>query len=122
MVRLFNHEGDFGVDPVFDDLVLLHDGLHALYVERLDVSHRLGGGSDGVLSSIFPARVGLGQNFAALKALSTDGINKGHMSLHARNIAIQAGATGKQIDQISQKMIEDGRIKQDYAEELLKEY
>lgn len=67
------------------------------------------------------ACVGLAQNFAALKALATEGIQKGHMKLHAKNIAIQAGAKGNQIEEIAKKMIEEGKINQQRAEELLKE-
>ena len=63
---------------------------------------------------------GLAQNFAAIKALSTEGIQHGHMRLHARNIAIQAGAADSDIDMVVNGMIKDGKIRQDYAEELLK--
>jgi hydroxymethylglutaryl-CoA reductase len=65
--------------------------------------------------------VGLAQNLAAIRALATEGIQKGHMNLHARQVAIAAGATGTDIDQISQKMVEDRRVRIDYAETLLKE-
>ncbi|MBS3056242.1 MAG: hydroxymethylglutaryl-CoA reductase, degradative [Candidatus Aenigmarchaeota archaeon] len=66
------------------------------------------------------ATLGLAQNFAALKALSTEGIQKGHMKLHARNMAIAAGAKGKDIQQITKQMIEDGNITISHAETLLK--
>jgi hydroxymethylglutaryl-CoA reductase len=68
------------------------------------------------------AAVGLAQNLAALRALVTEGIQKGHMRLHARNLAIMAGATGDLIDRIAEKMISDGRIRYDYAKELLEKY
>lgn len=68
------------------------------------------------------AAVGLAQNLAALRALVTEGIQKGHMRLHARNLAIMAGATGDLIDKIAEKMIGDGRIRYDYAKELLEKY
>ena len=67
------------------------------------------------------ASVGLAQNFAALLALSTVGIQKGHMELHAQNIAVMAGAKGDQIDEIAQRMIKEGKIRLDRAKELLKE-
>ncbi len=67
------------------------------------------------------ASLGLAQNFAAVYALSTVGIQKGHMKLHAKNIAVMAGASGKQIDQIADKMIEEEKIKLDRAKEILKE-
>ena len=65
--------------------------------------------------------LGLAQNFAAVFALSTVGIQKGHMSLHAKNIAVMAGATGNQIDKVANQMIKEGRIKLDRAEEILKD-
>ncbi len=71
------------------------------------------------LASIITA-VGLVQNFSALKALATEGIQRGHMALHAKNIAIAAGATGELIDSIATKMIELGTIREDIAIELLK--
>lgn len=65
------------------------------------------------------AALGLGQNLAALRALATEGIQKGHMSLHARNVAIQAGANKDQVDRIAKQMIKDKKINVDYAKELL---
>jgi hydroxymethylglutaryl-CoA reductase len=65
--------------------------------------------------------LGLAQNFAAVFALSTVGIQKGHMSLHAKNIAVMAGAKGDEIDLVADKMIKEGKIKLDRAEEILKE-
>jgi len=62
---------------------------------------------------------GLAQNYSAIRALSTDGIQKGHMRLHARNLAAAAGATSEQIDIIVQKMIEEKKISLDRAKELL---
>jgi hydroxymethylglutaryl-CoA reductase len=66
------------------------------------------------------ASVGLAQNFTALKALATEGIQKGHMKLHAKNIAMMAGAKGELIDRIAEQMIEKGKINIDLAKELLK--
>jgi len=67
------------------------------------------------------AAVGLAQNFAALRALATEGIQKGHMKLHARNIAIMAGATGKLIDKVATKMVEEKKVRVDRAKEILDE-
>jgi hydroxymethylglutaryl-CoA reductase len=67
------------------------------------------------------ACVGLAQNFAALRALATEGIQRGHMSLHARNIAIQAGATIQEVDDVVKELIKRKKIRQDVAEEILKE-
>jgi len=63
---------------------------------------------------------GLAQNYSAIRALSTEGIQKGHMRLHARNLAAAAGATPEQIDTIVNSMIEEKKISLDRAKELLK--
>jgi len=68
------------------------------------------------------AAVGLAQNFAALRALATEGIQRGHMKLHARNIAVSAGATGKIIDLVANKMVEEKKIRFDRAKELVAEF
>ena len=65
------------------------------------------------------AAVGLAQNLAALRALSTEGIQKGHMALHARNIAILAGATGAEVDRIASEIISIDDVTVDRAKELL---
>jgi len=67
------------------------------------------------------AAVGLAQNLAALRALATEGIQKGHMALHARNIAISAGATGELVDKIADLMIQEGKVRLDRAIELLEQ-
>ncbi|MFC6688233.1 hypothetical protein ACFQBU_10895 [Jhaorihella thermophila] len=67
------------------------------------------------------AAVGLVQNFSALRALATEGIQRGHMGLHARNVAIAAGATGAQIDRIARAMVERGEIRENVARTLLDE-
>ena len=66
--------------------------------------------------------VGLAQNLGALRALADEGIQRGHMSLHARNIAVMAGATDEQIEIISAKMVEERKIRVDRAKELLDKY
>ena len=65
--------------------------------------------------------VGLAQNFAALRALASEGIQRGHMRLHARNVAINAGATGELAELVAKKMIEERKIRADRAAELVKE-
>ena len=65
--------------------------------------------------------VGLAQNLAALRALATTGIQAGHMRLHARQMAIAAGATGALIQRVVETMIEEGAIRLDRAQELVKE-
>ena len=64
---------------------------------------------------------GLAQNYSAIRALTTEGIQKGHMRLHARNLASAAGARPDQIDEIVQKMIEEKKISLDRAKELLEQ-
>jgi len=65
------------------------------------------------------AAVGLAQNLAALRALVAEGIQRGHMKLHAKNLAIMAGATGDLIDRVAERMVKEGRIRYDYAKELV---
>jgi hydroxymethylglutaryl-CoA reductase len=67
------------------------------------------------------AAVGLSQNFAALRALASEGIQRGHMSLHAKNVAVQAGAKCELIDVIAARMAAERRISVDRAVELMKE-
>jgi hydroxymethylglutaryl-CoA reductase len=62
------------------------------------------------------AAVGLAQNFSALKALATTGIQKGHMALHAQNIAMMAGAVGDEIDRLAQVLVAKGLVRMDVAE------
>ena len=64
--------------------------------------------------------VGLAQNLAAIRALATEGIQRGHMGLHARQVAIAAGAEGEQIEKIAQQMVREKIVRIDRAEELLK--
>jgi hydroxymethylglutaryl-CoA reductase len=64
--------------------------------------------------------VGLAQNMAALRALATEGIQRGHMSLHARQVAIAAGASGGLIEQVAGQMVTEKNIRQERAEEILK--
>ncbi|MEM4633753.1 MAG: hydroxymethylglutaryl-CoA reductase, degradative [Candidatus Anstonellaceae archaeon] len=67
------------------------------------------------------ASVGLAQNFAALRALSSEGIQRGHMELHARNIAISAGAKGEIVDLVAERMVMERNISSSRAAEILKE-
>jgi hydroxymethylglutaryl-CoA reductase len=63
--------------------------------------------------------LGLAQNLAALRSLATEGIQRGHMSLHARQVAIAAGAKGKDITRIAEQMVSEGTVRLDRAVELL---
>jgi len=66
--------------------------------------------------------VGLAQNLGALRALAHEGIQRGHMALHARNIAITAGAPEDLIDSVVEKMVEERKVRLDRAKELIEEY
>ena len=65
------------------------------------------------------AAVGLVQNYGALKALATTGIQKGHMALHSKNVAMMAGAVGDEVDLLAKRLVEIGKIRTDAAEEEL---
>ena len=67
------------------------------------------------------AAVGLAQNLAALRALAAEGIQRGHMSLHARNIAAMAGADSEMIDLVAARMVEEEKVRLDRAKELVGE-
>ncbi|MEM4704188.1 MAG: hydroxymethylglutaryl-CoA reductase, degradative, partial [Candidatus Bathyarchaeia archaeon] len=67
------------------------------------------------------AAVGLAQNLGALRALAHEGIQRGHMSLHARNIAVAAGASGELVDIVAEKMVQERKIRMDRAKELIEQ-
>jgi hydroxymethylglutaryl-CoA reductase len=66
--------------------------------------------------------VGLAQNLAALRALATEGIQRGHMGLHARQVAVAAGAQGTQIEKLAKQLVQDKKVRIDRAEEILVEW
>jgi hydroxymethylglutaryl-CoA reductase len=70
------------------------------------------------LSEIMAA-VGLAQNLAAIRALATEGIQRGHMALHARQVAIAAGAQGDAVDRIAAQLVAEGQIRVERARELV---
>jgi hydroxymethylglutaryl-CoA reductase len=65
--------------------------------------------------------VGLAQNFAAIRALATEGIQRGHMSLHARQLAMAAGASGDEIEQVAAQMVREKQVRLDRAQALVEE-
>ena len=67
------------------------------------------------------AAVGLAQNLAAVKVLATEGVQRGHMALHARNVAVNAGAAGELIDQVAEIMVRERKVRADRAQELVQE-
>ncbi len=66
--------------------------------------------------------VGLAQNLAALRALATEGIQRGHMALHARQVAIAAGAQGEEIEKLANHLVESQNIRIDFAEQILQSW
>ncbi len=67
------------------------------------------------------AATGLAQNLGALRALATEGIQRGHMALHARQVAMAAGATGDQVAAVAARLVTEGKIRLDRAQEILQE-
>ncbi len=80
----------------------------------------LGAGTARELAEVMAA-VGLAQNFSALRALSTDGIQRGHMSLHARSVAVAAGTPRAYFDRVVDRLITEGDVKVWRAREILEE-
>mgnify|MGYP005837171089 FL=1 len=68
------------------------------------------------------AAVGLAQNLAALRALAMEGIQRGHMALHARQVAMAAGATGDLVERVAERLVSEGVIRLDRAQAILAEY
>ncbi len=65
--------------------------------------------------------VGLAQNFAAIRALSTEGIQRGHMRMHARQIAVAAGASDDQVSRVVQQMIQENNIRPERAKAIVQQ-
>ena len=78
----------------------------------------LGVQTAGELAEVMAA-VGLAQNLAAIRALAAEGIQRGHMRLHARQVAIAAGATGELVERVAARLVAEGQIRPDRAEEIL---
>ena len=68
------------------------------------------------------AAVSLANNMAAMKALATEGIQRGHMSLHARNLASTVGAKGEVLEAIVKQMVSEKKVRLEYAQELFEKY
>lgn len=87
---------------------------------KVKLSHKILGVKNAIDLMKVAACVGLAQNFAALYALTTDGINKGHMRLHARNVALEAGATISNINEVVNHLIMSNVITVENAKTFLK--
>lgn len=83
-----------------------------LEIMKIDSADRL---------SRIAAAVGLVQNFSALRALATDGIQRGHMALHAKNVALSVGARDAEIDQVAAALVQRGEVRADVAAAILSE-
>jgi len=70
------------------------------------------------LSAVIAA-VGLAQNLAACRALAAEGIQRGHMTLHARTVAASAGASGEEVGLVAERIVAAGRVRLEYAQEVL---
>ena len=109
------NEGDLAAPIELPMAVGLVAGAPKLHPTAKAALKILGVTSASELAEIIAA-VGLAQNFSAMKALATTGIQKGHMALHAHNIAMMAGATGDEIDRIAQVLGAQGAVRLDLAE------
>ena len=90
-----------------------HPGISALQkISGIENSRQLA----GIL-----AAVGLGQNFAALNAMCTEGIQRGHMALHARSVALSVGVPTDEVEKVVEEMIQRGQVKVAAAEEIYHE-
>ncbi|MHB1471173.1 MAG: hydroxymethylglutaryl-CoA reductase, degradative [Thermoplasmataceae archaeon] len=89
-------------------------------VEKAKISRKILGVQNSTDLANVLAAVGLAQNFAALRALCDEGIQRGHMSLHARNIALEAGARPEEVDAVVSEMIMEGKIDRKTAETIVK--
>lgn len=83
------------------------------------LSHSILGNPNAKELAQIIAAVGLAQNFSAIKALVTSGIQKGHMALQAKSLAINAGATGNQIEEVTSLLIKSDQMNLDTAKHLL---
>jgi hydroxymethylglutaryl-CoA reductase len=112
------HDGDLAGTLEIPMAVGLIGGATRLHPTARIALKILGVSSAEELARIIAA-VGLAQNFSALKALATTGIQKGHMALHAQNIAMMAGAVGDEIETVARQLVERGAVRIDLAEQAL---
>jgi hydroxymethylglutaryl-CoA reductase len=84
------------------------------------INHRLLGSPNASELAGIMAAIGLAQNFAALRSLSTDGIQQNHMNLHARSVASSAGVSEEHFETVVEGLIESGEIKVWKAQEIAK--
>jgi hydroxymethylglutaryl-CoA reductase len=115
-----NKDGDLVGSIEIPAAVGLVGGATRVHPVAKSVVKILGLKSADQLSRII-ASVGLAQNFAALRALASEGIQRGHMSLHAKNVAVQAGASCDIVEMVAARMAAERRISVDRAAQIIKE-
>jgi hydroxymethylglutaryl-CoA reductase len=115
-----NRDGDLVGTIELPLAVGLIGGATAVHPVARIATKILGVKSAGELAEVI-ASVGLAQNLAALRALAAEGIQRGHMKLHARNIASMAGASAELADRVAEIMVKEGKVRMDRAKELVEE-
>ncbi len=85
------------------------------------VAHRILGVQTARELAEIVAAVGLAQNLAALRALATEGIQSGHMRLHARQVALAVGATAAEVPRVAERLAQEGTVRPDRAAAILAE-
>jgi len=113
-----NSEGDLVGTLEMPMAVGLIGGASKVHPAAKAALHILGVKTAIELAEVMGA-VGLAQNFAALRALASEGIQKGHMKLHARSMAMSAGAKGKLVDVVAEEMVRLRKVRFDVAKELV---
>ena len=116
--RFWRHEGSLYGELELPMAVATVGGSTQVHPTVMTLKKILGVQSARELAQVCVA-VGLAQNLGALKALATEGIQRGHMSLHARSVALAVGARSEEVPELSRALIERGHIKRDVARELL---
>lgn len=111
---------DFLVGEIKIPLALGTVGGSMGILPKVKLSHKILGVKNAMELMKVAACLGLAQNFAALYALTTDGINKGHMRLHARNVALEAGAQPSNINEVVNHLVTSKEITVANAKEFLK--
>jgi len=90
--------------------------------QQAQVSLRILGTPDARELAMIMAAVGLAQNLAALRALAMEGIQRGHMALHARQVAMAAGATSDLVERVAERLVAEGVVRLDRAQAILAEF
>lgn len=89
--------------------------------KAVGIAHRILGIESATELAEVMGAVGLAQNFSALRSLGTEGIQRGHMTLHARSVASTAGAPAELFEEVLERLVESGEIKVWKAKEIIDE-